>query len=169
MKNFPQHERAENTKTEWLTPPEIIKSLGEFDLDPCAPVNRPWDTAKEHFTIKDDGLSQEWRGRVFLNPPYGRSEIIPWMDKMLLHGDGISLAFARTDTDWFTDYVWNCADAVIFIKGRLRFYHVTGEPADSSAGAPSVLAAYGRENARVLQECSIEGKFVPLITDEWAV
>ena len=24
-------------KDEWLTPPEIIYSLGEFDLDPCSP------------------------------------------------------------------------------------------------------------------------------------
>ena len=31
-------------KDEWLTPPEIIKSLGEFDLDPCSPINRPWAT-----------------------------------------------------------------------------------------------------------------------------
>jgi len=28
-------------KDEWLTPPYIIKALGEFDLDPCAPINRP--------------------------------------------------------------------------------------------------------------------------------
>jgi len=28
----------EITRTdEWLTPPKIIKSLGEFDLDPCSP------------------------------------------------------------------------------------------------------------------------------------
>jgi hypothetical protein len=34
---------------EWLTPPEIVKALGTFDLDPCAPAVRPWDTAKRHF------------------------------------------------------------------------------------------------------------------------
>jgi hypothetical protein len=43
--------KTETGKDEWLTPPEIIKSLGEFDLDPCSPINRPWDTAKNHYTI----------------------------------------------------------------------------------------------------------------------
>ena len=49
-----------NTNTsnndEWLTPPEIIKSLGEFDVDPCSPINRPWDTAKIHYNKNDDGF-----------------------------------------------------------------------------------------------------------------
>ena len=72
-----------NTNTEnhdeWLTPPEIIKALGEFDLDPCSPVNRPWDTAKKHFTKFDDGLNKEWDGRVWVNPPYGR-ETFKWLE-----------------------------------------------------------------------------------------
>ena len=49
----------------WLTPPGIIKSLGEFDLDPCASLNRPWDTAKKHYTVEDDGLTKPWAGRVW--------------------------------------------------------------------------------------------------------
>lgn len=58
-------------KDEWLTPPEIIHSLGAFDLDPCAPVRRVFETAREYYTIEDDGLSQQWHGRVFCNPPDG--------------------------------------------------------------------------------------------------
>lgn len=58
-------------KDEWLTPPEIIKALGQFDLDPCAPVVRPWDTAERHYSIKDNGLMLPWSGRVWCNPPYG--------------------------------------------------------------------------------------------------
>ena len=47
------HHRAfEGLKDEWLTPPEIINSLGTFDLDPCSPINRPWKTAKKHYTIQ---------------------------------------------------------------------------------------------------------------------
>lgn len=40
------HQSAAMLKDEWLTPPEIIKALGgpeSFDLDPCAPIKRPWD------------------------------------------------------------------------------------------------------------------------------
>ncbi len=56
---------------EWLTPPGLIKALGTFDLGPCSPRIRPWDTAIKHLTKKDDGLTHEWAGRVWLNPPYG--------------------------------------------------------------------------------------------------
>lgn len=58
-------------KDEWLTPPSILKALGDFDLDPCSPINRPWDTAKKHYTIEDNGLNKKWEGRVWCNPPYG--------------------------------------------------------------------------------------------------
>lgn len=57
---------------EWLTPPELVRSLGQFDLDPCAPVDRPWDTAGHHYTKLDAGLESFWYGRVWLNPPYGK-------------------------------------------------------------------------------------------------
>jgi hypothetical protein len=35
---------------DWLTPPDIIAALGPFDLDPCSPETRPWDTAAKHYT-----------------------------------------------------------------------------------------------------------------------
>lgn len=65
-------ERSENTTDEWYTPIEIIQSFGEFDLDPCAPMNPLWKTAKKMYNKEDDGLKQDWEGRVWLNPPYSR-------------------------------------------------------------------------------------------------
>lgn len=62
--------KSSTGKNEWLTPPCLLRRLGPFDLDPCSPVNRPWDTARHHYTIEDDGLQQPWFGRVFCNPPY---------------------------------------------------------------------------------------------------
>ncbi|WP_223160903.1 phage N-6-adenine-methyltransferase [Salinicola aestuarinus] len=88
-------------KDEWLTPPSILEALGSFDLDPCSPVERPWDTASEHLTLHDDGLSAAWRGRVWLNPPYGRETGL-WLEKLAEHGDGIALVFARTETEMFS-------------------------------------------------------------------
>jgi len=58
-------------KDEWLTPPQIIKTVGPFDLDPCAPINRPWEMAANHYTVIDNGLNMPWAGRVWCNPPYG--------------------------------------------------------------------------------------------------
>ncbi|WP_460894838.1 DNA N-6-adenine-methyltransferase, partial [Rufibacter soli] len=145
-----------------LTPPDIIKALGEFDLDPCAPIVRPWEMANNHFTIEDDGLNQVWEGRIWCNPPYGL-EAAKWLERMAVHGNGIALIFARTETKMFFDWVWNKAHAVKFLEGRLHFHHVTGERAPANAGAPSVLVAYGRGNVEALRSAPIKGKLITLI------
>ncbi|MEA5425396.1 DNA N-6-adenine-methyltransferase [Arcicella lustrica] len=145
---------------EWLTPPYIIEALGSFNMDPCSPVKRPWDTAKNHYTKKQNGLLQVWKGRVWCNPPYG-TETAKWLEKCSKHKNAIALTFARTETKMFFEQVWNKADAVFFIKGRLNFYTVKGIEGDS-AGSPSVLIAYGKQNARILQKCGLEGKFIQL-------
>ena len=142
----------------WLTPPYVIEALGEFDLDPCASVDRPWDTAKSHYTIEDDGLLQPWFGRVWCNPPYG-PKLGPFLRKMAEHENGIALVFARTETRAFFDFVWNEATAIFFIKGRLRFYKPDGSMG-GTAGSPSVLIAYGESQAEVLKSCTLQGKYV---------
>ena len=38
--------KSSTGKNEWLTPPHILRRLGPFDLDPCAPINRPWEDRK---------------------------------------------------------------------------------------------------------------------------
>lgn len=137
------HESTHQENDEWLTPPEMVQVLGPFDLDPCSPVKRPWDTARLHYTVLDNGLTREWKGRVWCNPPY--SQIRPWTERMAAHGNGILLVFARTDTAWFQDYVFQ-ADALLFLRGRLRFRYSSGRAAPNPAGAGSVLAAYGAAN-----------------------
>jgi hypothetical protein len=148
-------------KDEWLTPPEIIRALGVFDLDPCAPILRPWSTAINHLTIKDDGLAQQWVGRTWLNPPYGK-HTGTWLEKLAAHSNGIALIFTRTKTEAWHNHVWPEASGVLFLHGRLNFYHVTGARATKNAGAPSALIAYGAENAEVLSKCQIAGKWIPL-------
>lgn len=160
-KGMSSHHSASSLKEEWLTPPYIINSLGTFDLDPCAPINRPWETATNHFTIKDNGLTLPWTGRVWLNPPYNSSTNL-WLNKLTSHNNGIALIFARTETKSFFDHVWNKADAILFIKGRLFFHHVDGSPANANAGAPSCLVAYGPNNLLSLQNSDIKGKLIIL-------
>lgn len=143
----------------WLTPPHIIKSLGEFDLDPCSPIDRIWDTAKHHYTEKDDGLIQEWFGRVYLNPPYNRYIIPQFMAKMAAHNNGIALIFARTENKFWFQSIWEVASSILFIKGRLRFHNQDGT-LGGYAGAPSVLIAYGKENDEALYQSGINGKQV---------
>lgn len=146
---------------EYLTPSWIYNPLGEFDLDPCAATKFPNRIAKKYFTKADDGLSQRWFGRVWLNPPYGR-HIGDWVRRLEFHGNGIALTFARTDTKWFQEHVLAKADAVLFVGGRIHFCNSSAEKYKSNAGAPSVLIAYGRANAIALAECRIPGKFIYL-------
>lgn len=152
--------KTETGKDEWLTPPELIKKIGVFDLDPCSPIVRPWDTAKNHFNINDNGLLKNWNGRVWCNPPYGK-QAVKWLEKCAEHNNCIALTFARTETKMFFNTVWNKANAVFFIKGRLKFYHVDGKQGDS-AGAPSILIAYGEECAKMLKNLKIPGKYIKL-------
>lgn len=149
---------------EWLTPPDILEALGPFDLDPCAPhpLVRPWDTAKNHYCKLHDGLNQQWFGRVWCNPPYGRKGF-KWLNKLAEHGRGVALIFARTETIGFHEEVWNKATAVFFFKGRLRFHYISGEAKDV-ANAPSCLVAYGAEEIPVLEKFqdSYPGKLIKL-------
>lgn len=149
-----------NTKNndEWLTPPEIIRSLGKFDLDPCSPINRPWDTAKTHYSILDDGLKIPWNGRVWLNPPYGR-DTFKWIEKLSVHKNGIALIFARTETKGFHEQIWNKAHSVFFFKGRLSFYYVDGTKG-SAANAPSCLVSYNKENTEYIIKSNLSGKLI---------
>lgn len=145
---------------EWLTPPHIIQELGEFNLDPCSPIDRPWDTALNHYTIEDSGLFQEWNGRVWCNPPYGKNAI-KWVAKCVNHGNAMLLIFARTETKVWHDMIWNNADAIFFFKGRLKFFDVNGKQG-GSAGSPSVLVAFGKENVEALKNCDLNGKLIIL-------
>lgn len=162
------HQSARATTVEWLTPRTIITTLGPFDLDPCAPAVQPFPTAARTFTRIENGLIQVWRGRVWLNPPYTHGQIRRWLARMAAHNNGTALIFARTDTEAFHRYVWECATAALFMRGRLNFLRPDGTPAprrdgkDANAGAPTVLCAYGMRDADVLAGCGIDGKFVPL-------
>lgn len=159
------HERSGGSnQNEWLTPPELLRVLGPFDLDPCAPMVRPWPMAAEHYS--DGGLEKRWFGRVWLNPPYG-PHLSRWLAKMAVHRSGIALTFARTETRVFQQHVFPQASALLFIAGRLRFWRVDGTEGDCAA-APSVLIAWTNEDAEVLRTCGIRGAFVRLANVEAA-
>lgn len=149
-----------DSKDEWLTPPTLIKALGPFDLDPCAPVSRPWDMAGQHFTILDNGLAKPWHGRVWLNPPYGR-ETFKWIARLAEHRSGVALIFARTETAGFHRYVWDMAHAVFFFRDRINFHHANGDRSDR-ANAPSVLISYSEADTLAIGAASLKGKLVRL-------
>lgn len=124
---------------DWCTPPHIIKRvrdlLGGIDLDPCTTVEANATVkAAEFYTLDDDGLKQDWGGRVFLNPPYG-DVIGKWIEKLCTSCDdgdieqALALVPARTDTAWFRLLRRHPR---CFLHGRLQF---TG-PGDNGNTAP---------------------------------
>ena len=107
----------------WATPQDTFDNLNEefnFTLDVCA--NQENAKCTNYYTKEDDGLSQEWRGICWMNPPYGR-EIIKWMEKAYKSSlDGatvVCLVPARTDTKWWHEY--SMKGECRFIRGRLKF------------------------------------------------
>ena len=137
------HEKPVGATVEWYTPPELFDRLGGlvFDLDPAA---APLDSvayvpARRRYDRALDGLSREWVGHVWLNPPYGR-EAIPFIDRMIAHGDGLLLLPSRTETAAYQRCLYT-ADAVCLLRDRLWFVRSDGFKGRSSFG--STLFAFG--------------------------
>ena len=113
-----------SSKTDlWYTPQEFFNKYNDkynFTLDVCATHENA--KCKNYFTEEVDGLSQEWTGVCWMNPPYGRT-IKQWMKKAYessLNGATVvCLVPARTDTNWWHEYAMK--GEIEFIRGRLKF------------------------------------------------
>lgn len=123
---------------EWFTPPQYIDAAkkvfgGEIDLDPATHEKaQKRINAKEYYTLEKNGLKQQWSGRVWLNPPYGRIQVAEFTTKLINHyqcGDvsaAILLTHNYTDTRWFHAAAAAC-DLICFTSGRVAFEDITGE------------------------------------------
>lgn len=154
-KRFNTDKTEESTNT-WLTPRDFLDKLGEFDLDPCAATVRPWDCAKTNYTEEDNGLTKEWFGRVWCNPPYG-SEAYPFLEKWSKYrGPGLCLLFTRTDIKAWHNYIFPTAKYIFFIKGRLKFCRPDGSQ-HATANAASCLVAWDNSELALLTRLEKEG------------
>lgn len=110
-------------KTDWRTPRDLFEKLDKefhFNLDPAASHRN--HLCRRYFTEKDNGLTQHWMDRVFVNPPYGK-KIKDWVYKAYYESRMgalvVCLLPARTDTRWFHEC---CLKGEIrFLQGRLSF------------------------------------------------
>lgn len=128
-----------SNSNEWATPQAFFDELNKefnFDCDVCAvPENAK---CANYYTPEIDGLSQEWSGVCYMNPPYGR-DIAKWVKKAAeSKATVVCLLPARTDTRWFHDYIYGKAE-VRFIKGRLHF-----NESKQSAPFPSMVVVFDR-------------------------
>lgn len=119
----------------WLTPLDLVERIGEFDYDPC-----PFQGHRTAKVLESgDGLKSQWKGKVYLNPPYSETEL--WLDKLATHGYGSALLFVRTGSKWIQKYL-RAADEICFIRGRVSFMRPDGT-FGHNAGADSMVLSYG--------------------------
>lgn len=78
---------------------------------------------------------------------------------MAEHNNGIALVFSKIETKWFHDIVFRHATAVKFLYDRIQFYRPDGTKGMQPRNG-SMLVAYGKENAEILLNNALKGKFV---------
>lgn len=141
--------QQQQTADDYYTPKPIFDALAlRFDLDVCAPPGGvPWVPADRYFTVEDDGLSQEWFGRIWMNPPY--SQVTPWARRFMEHGHGIAL-ISHAKSAWHPE-LWAAADAVAF---PFRYFDFVG----GSVPLPVWFAAYGEECVEALHRVGVVRK-----------
>lgn len=142
-----------NGTTEWPTPQWLVDQLAAefapegFNLDPAAsPENTK---APEYFTAEVDGLTRPWHGRVWCNPPYGKTSTPRWLAKAKAEVDqgradlAVCLVPARVETSWWRQYE---ADPEVFTRviGRIKW------SADRRGEAPfaSAIIVFGKLTGR---------------------
>lgn len=136
-----------SSRTEhWGTPPNLFAALNaiyNFQLDAAASDQNA--LCPHYFTPKQNALLQDWStyGRVWLNPPYGRT-IGQWMEKTYEQSRKgciiVALVPARTDTRWWHEFVVDKA-GITFLKGRLKYVDHVGNQT-GSAPFPSAILTY---------------------------
>lgn len=122
---------------EWYTPAHIIEAarsvMGGIDLDPASnDVANEVVRAATYYTVDDDGLSYQWAGRIWLNPPYARESIAQFIEHLVDNRNlghvtqAIVLVNNATETIWFRHLI-SIASSVVFPGGRVRFWKADGE------------------------------------------
>lgn len=126
-------------KDSWNTPMDVVERVravfqGQIDLDPCSnEAAQIVIRARTYYTLGNDGLTHEWFGRVWLNPPF--SNPAPWVDNLL----GSRFASAITLTNNCTETTWcqrlmHQATAILLPHKRVRFWHAERSGAGARQG-----------------------------------
>jgi phage N-6-adenine-methyltransferase len=112
-------EQTETTSDDYYTPKWIFDTLKlHFDLDVASPPHATNVPCDRYFTQADDGLAQDWHGRVFMNPPFSKPR--PWVERWLEHSNGVAL-LPTAKSNWFTDTMWRSNAKIAILPSNMKF------------------------------------------------
>ena len=121
---------------EWYTPLEYVEAarevMGSINVDPATTeqVNKNIK-AKIFYTKETDGITKEWKGNIWMNPPYSHKLVAQFTGKLLEKIESgevkqaIVLVNNATETRWFQAMLKICT-AICLTKGRIRFINPQG-------------------------------------------
>lgn len=148
---------------EWYTPSEYVEAarrvMGGIDLDPasCAEANKIIN-ARAFYSLEDDGLTREWRGRVYLNPPYSYPAVEQFCQRLVEEYNmgkvkqAIVLVNNSTDAAWFHDLARACG-AFCLTRGRVKYWG----PNSAQARQGQAFFYLGQARAAFMREFSAFG------------
>ena len=145
--------------TEYGTPIDFFKKLNSifnFSLDPCTTKANPLGV-EHYYTNVEDGLTKPWKWNTYVNPPFGRKNVIDWIEKMKSESITfpkqvyIMLLPARVETNWFQNNVMLTPQqdgCIYFVRGRLRFVNAELNPKNEPHNIGSMLWILGERNIK---------------------
>ena len=132
------HVSNNSGENEWYTPECYIESarlvMGSIDLDPASSeIANQTVNANLFYSQEEDGLSKEWFGNIWMNPPYSQPFIFQFISK-LVESNKVSQAIVLvnngTETKW-GQLLMKHSSAVCFHQGRIRFIDKYGNLGDA--------------------------------------
>jgi len=159
---------------EWYTPAEYVDAarevMGKIDLDPgsCEEANKTVKAAKI-YTEETDGLAEgnKWKGRLWLNPPYGRlagqfvSRLMREVEAENVKEFCILLNSYSSDTQWWQP-LWDYT--LSFPSKRINFTSGESET-ESGSTHGSAIIYMGPNRDKFIEVFSRFGVIVERVTE----
>ena len=158
---------------EWYTPADmvdrVVATMGHIDLDPCSNKQKSIP-ARQHFTKEDDGLTKEWNGKVFMNPPWG-APLKLWTAKLVSEvgagrvTEAISLTPAQAlNRIWFNRFF--VGQAQVFVRGSVKFWNDASDAKNPGWPFPIMLQYFGPNRLKFIEHFGDLGMVVRRVTQQ---